>query len=83
MRLGDNRWHYHYVCDKCGRHIQYIAQKGLVGINHYYKGSQAATVKRSFDLCAGCEKLFRKWLKQKEVETPQDIINRFPEWEDE
>lgn len=59
MKLGDNRWHWKYICDKCGKETQYIGQKGFVGINHYYKSTQRTTPKRDFDLCAKCEKLLK------------------------
>lgn len=78
MNLGKGRWHSKYICDKCGQEIPYIGQKGFVGINHYYKSTQRETIKSSFDLCASCEKKFRKWLNTKEVPTPAEMISKFP-----
>lgn len=77
MNLGSNRWKANYICDKCGRKIQYIAQKGFVGINHYYKSTRGKSVpSKDFDLCEICEKEFRQWLKEKPVTI--DIIGLFP-----
>ena len=78
MNIGKGRWHSKYICDKCKQEIPYVGQKGFVGINHYYKSTQRTTPKRDFDLCASCEKKFRKWLNTKEVPTFSDMISRFP-----
>ncbi len=83
MKLGDNRWHYKYICDKCGQEIKYIGQKGFVGINHYYKSTKGTIQKRDFDLCANCEKLLRKWLKEKEIPTLEGMLNRFEIYKEE
>lgn len=79
MNLGKGRWHSKYICDKCGQEIPYIGQKGFVGINHYSRATYRDQVyKKSFDLCASCEKKFRRWLKEKEIPTTSEIIDRFP-----
>lgn len=79
MNLGSNRWKTNYICDKCGEKIQYIAQRGLVGINHYYKSKRGQSAPyKDFDLCASCEKKFRVWLDTKEIPTTAEIISKFP-----
>ena len=83
MNLGKGRWHSKYICDKCGQEIPYIGQKGFVGINHYSRATYRDQVyKKSFDLCASCEKKFRRWLKEKEMPTVSEIIDRFPIYEE-
>ena len=39
--------------------------------------------KKDFDLCRSCEKEFRRWLKEKPIPTTQDLINKFPIWEED
>lgn len=78
MNLGKGKWRNKYVCDKCGEEIQYIAQKGFVGINHYSKSTHRDNVyKKSFDLCASCEKKLRAWLKEREIPTTKSILSKF------
>ena len=33
--------------------------------------------KKDFDLCANCEKKFRKWLKEKDISIYESAIDRF------
>lgn len=83
MNLGKDNRHPRYICDKCGQEIPYIGQKGFVGINHYSRATYRDQVyKKSFDLCASCEKKFRKWIKEKEIPTTSEIIDRFPIYEE-
>ena len=82
MNIGKGRWNSKYICDKCKQEIPYIGQKGFVGINHYSKSTQRETLKKTFDLCASCEKELREWLKEKPIMTTERIINTFPRWED-
>lgn len=83
MNLGKGRWHSKYICDKCGQEIPYIGQKGFVGINHYSRATYRDQVyKKSFDLCASCERKFREWLKTKEIPTVVTLIDDFPRWEE-
>ena len=82
MNIGKGRWNSKYICDKCKQEIPYIGQKGFVGINHYSKSTQRETLKKTFDLCASCEKELREWLKEKPIMTTERIINTFPIWED-
>ena len=83
MNIGKDNRHPRYICDKCGQEIAYIGQKGFVGINHYSRATYRDLVyKKSFDLCASCEKKFRKWIKEKEIPTTSEIIDRFPIYEE-
>lgn len=78
MNIGTTR-HPRYICDKCDQEIYYIGGKGFVGINRYCKSTHRdINYKKDFDLCAGCEKKFRRWLKEKEIPTTNEIIDRFP-----
>lgn len=79
MNLGKGRWHSKYICDKCGNEIPFVHQKGFVGIVHYSRATYRDDVyKKSFDLCANCEKKFREWLKEKPISTTEEMIARFP-----
>lgn len=66
-----------------GQEIKYIGQKGYVGINHYYKSTQRTTPHRDFDLCAECEKLLKKWLKEKEIPKLENLLDRFETYKEE
>lgn len=35
MNIGAGRWNSKYICDKCGKEIPFIGQRGFVGIMHY------------------------------------------------
>lgn len=82
MNIGkSNRWHSKYICDKCKKEIPYIGQKGFVGINHYSKCTYRDQVyKKSFDLCANCEKKFRKWLSIREIPKAQELLMNLPRY---
>lgn len=83
MNIGKGRWHSKYICDKCGQEIPFVGQKRYVGIMHYCsKGQRDGNYKHDFDLCKSCERKFRRWLKEKEIPTTQEIIVNFPRWED-
>ena len=83
MNVGKDKRHPRYKCDKCGNEIYYIGQKGFVGINRYCKSTHRdINYKKDFDLCASCEKKFREWLNTKEIQTPEELINCFPRWEE-
>lgn len=82
MNIGKDCRHPKYICDKCGNAIHYIEKKGFEGLNKYYKEAKYDYAhKKDFDLCGNCEKKFREWLKQKEITTTIELINRFPRWE--
>lgn len=72
MNKGTTR-HPEYYCDRCGIKI-------TRGRKHtYYKyNSKACAATKDFDLCAGCEKKFRKWLNTKEIPTLEEMISKFP-----
>lgn len=54
MNIGKGRWHSKYICDKCGNEIQFIGQKGFVGIMHYCsKGQRDGTIQYGYGLCGG------------------------------
>lgn len=79
MNIGKDKRHPRYICDKCKREISYIPKKGFKGLNKYYKQKPCwDTVKKNFDLCDECEEKFREWLEQKEIETTEEVIARFP-----
>lgn len=83
MNTGKDNRHPRYICDKCGQEIAYIGQKGFVGIVHYSRATyRDQAYKKTFDLCASCEKKIRKWLKEKEIPTTSEIIDRFPIYEE-
>ena len=51
---------------------------------HYCsKGQRDGNYKHDFDLCRSCEKEFREWLKEKPIPSTQDLIDKFPIWEEE
>ncbi len=81
--IGKDKRHPRYICDKCKNEIYYIGQKGFVGINRYCKQTHKdINYKKDFDLCANCEKKFRKWLSERELPTIEDIKGTFPRWEE-
>ena len=84
MNISKNTHKPVYICDKCGKEIPFIGQKGYVGIMHYCsKGQRDGNYKHDFDLCKSCEKKFRKWLKEKPIPTVSDLIDKFPIWEED
>lgn len=81
MNIGKDNRHPKYICDKCRNVIQYIGQKGYIGLNKYYKQKPISDIpKRNFDLCDNCEKKFREWLNTREIPTTKEIINTFPQY---
>lgn len=84
MNISKNTHKPKYICDKCGDEIRgyHKNSKEYVTPNKYYKGDGFNYPKKDFDLCNSCEKKFRKWLKEKEMETTEDIIDNFPRWEE-
>lgn len=78
MNVGKDRRHPQYVCDKCKQPIYYEHRKGIP-VNKYFKQHNKSYVNyKDFDLCDDCEKKFREWLNTKELETTEEIINKFP-----
>lgn len=84
MNTGKDKRHPRYICDKCGQEIAFVHQKGFVGINRYCKSTHRdINYKKDFDLCKGCEKKFRKWLKEKEIPTLNELLDTFPSYKEE
>ena len=84
MNIGKDNRHPKYICDKCGNVIQYIGQKGFIGLNKYYKQKPIWDIpKRNFDLCDSCEKKFREWLNTREIPTMEEVLSAFPQYEEE
>lgn len=82
MNKGTTR-HPKYICDKCEQEIPFVHQKGFVGINRYCKNTHRdINYKKDFDLCANCEKKFRKWLKEKEIPTFNELLDTFPSYKE-
>ena len=78
MNVGRGRWNSKYKCDKCGRVIPYVHQKGFE-VNKYYKQNKYDySIKKDFDLCNSCKKKLQKWLKEKDISIYESAINRFP-----
>lgn len=84
MNTGKSRNQPQYICDKCGKEIKGYHKNSKQHIlpNKYYKADGWNYPKKDFDLCDSCEKKFRRWLKQKEIPTLNEIINMFPEYEE-
>ena len=81
MNIGTTR-HPKYICDKCECQIRYTYKRGFVGLYTYAKRGKNSIFKKEFDLCANCEKKFRKWLSEKEIPTIEDVLENFPRWEE-
>lgn len=82
MNIGKCKSRPKYICDKCGQVIPYVYQKRFE-INKYYKHRKYDyAIKKEFDLCKNCEKEFREWLKKKPIIRTENIIDRFPIWEE-
>ena len=83
-KVAKDKRYSKYICDKCGKEIPFIGQKGFVGIMHYCsKGQRDGNYKHDFDLCKSCEKKFREWLKEKPIPTKEDLIEKFPIWKED
>lgn len=82
MNISKNTHRPVYICDKCSKKIEFEYRKGRK-VNKYYKyNSKTYTAKKDFDLCSECEKEFRKWLKEKPIIRAENIIDKFPVWEE-
>ena len=77
MNKGTTRYPK-YFCDKCGTEIKYTHKKGFVGLYTYAKREKNSIFKKEFDLCAHCERKLHEWFKIREIETPKEVISRFP-----
>lgn len=85
MMISKSRNIPKYICDKCGEEIKGYHKNSRQHIkpNKYYKNDQYGCPKKDFDLCDECEKKFREWLNTKELETAEEIINKFPRYEED
>ena len=82
MNIGRCKNRPKYICDKCGQVIPYVYQKGFE-VNKYYKQKKYDyAIKKEFDLCNSCEKELKEWLKEKPITTIDNMINKFPVWEE-
>jgi predicted RNA-binding Zn-ribbon protein involved in translation (DUF1610 family) len=80
MNIGKCKNQSKYVCDKCGEEIigYHKNSRRHRKPNKYYKADKSGCPKKDFDLCEMCENKFRKWLKEREMPTPQELIDNFP-----
>ena len=83
MNIGECKNKPKYVCDKCGKVIPYTYQKGFEIYKYYKQNKYDYSIKKDFDLCKSCEKKFRDWLKEKPIPTANDLIDKFPIWEED
>lgn len=84
MNVGKSRNNPKYICDKCGEEIigYHKNSKKHRKPNKYYKADKYGCPKKDIDLCEVCENKFRKWLKEKEIPTLNEVINLFPEYKE-
>lgn len=80
--IGECKSKPKYVCDKCGQTIPYVYRKGFAVNKHYKQKKYDYSVRKEFDLCDNCEKKLKEWLKIKEIQTSQEILNNFPIWKE-
>lgn len=83
MNIGQCKNRPQYVCDKCGKSIPYTYQKGFEVYKYYKQNKYDYSIKKDFDLCKSCEKEFREWLKEKPIPIIENLIDKFPVWEEE
>lgn len=83
MRLGTRR-EPRYICDKCGKEIvgYHKNSKKHITPDKYFKADKYGQHKKDFELCKNCEKLFRKWLNEKEIPTLESMLDRFEEYKE-
>ena len=78
MNISKNTHKPIYVCDKCKKRINYEYRYGQKVYKYYSYNPKTYMPKKDFDLCASCEKKFRKWLKEKDISIYESAIDRFP-----
>ena len=81
MNISKNTHKPIYICDKCNKRINYTYKQGRKVYKYYSYDSKTYAPKKDFDLCESCEKKFRKWLKEKENPTFENIIDKFQIYE--
>ena len=83
MNIGKCKNRPKYICDKCGQTITYVYQKGFAVNKFYIQNKYDYSIKKDFDLCNKCEKKLREWLNTKENQYQENILNKFPIWEED
>lgn len=83
MNIGKCKNRPKYICDKCGQTIPYVYQKGFAVNKFYIQNKYDYSIKKDFDLCNKCEKKLREWLNTKENQYQENILNKFPIWEED
>lgn len=83
MNISKNTHKPMYICDKCEKKINYNYRRGRNVYKYYSYSPKTYGPVKDFDLCSSCEKKFRAWLKEKEIPTTIDLVNRFPIYEEE
>lgn len=78
MNISKNTHNPIYICDKCNKKIEYGYRQGIKVYKYYSYDPKTYGPKKDFDLCASCEKKFRKWLKEKNTSIYESAIDRFP-----
>ena len=79
MNIGKCKNQPKYICDKCGKEIigYHRNSKKYEKPHKYYKCDKWNQPRKDFDLCSSCEKLFRQWLKEKEIPTVENLLSKF------
>ena len=83
MNISKNTHKAIYICDKCSKRIDYTYRQGRKVYKYYKQNKYDYSIKKDFDLCGSCEKKFREWLKEKPIPSKQDLIDKFPIWEED
>lgn len=83
MNISKNTHKPIYVCNKCSKRIDYTYRQGRKVYKYYSYDPKTYGPKKDFDLCENCEKKFREWLKEKPIPSTQDLIDKFPIWEED
>ena len=83
MNISKNTHKPMYICDKCGKEINYTYRKGRNVYKYYSYNPKTYGPTKDFDLCCACEKKFRKWLSEKEIPRIEDILDNFPRYEED
>ena len=79
MNIGKCKNKPRYICDKCGQEIigYHRNSKRYKKPHKYYKAGLSSVPYKDFDLCDHCEKIFRKWLKEKEIPKLENLLDKF------
>lgn len=82
MNISKNTHKPMYICDKCGKEINYTYRVGRNVYKYYKYNPKSYAPAKDFDLCCICEKKLREWLKEKELPTTKNLLDRFDIWEE-